>query len=517
MIEEKSVRRKDIIVGLGAGLGVGIFVLVSVLLLLRPNENPEPTPPATLAFETLPTATGVSEAAPATVALPSPSPGGATVEATPVATTFVTYTVKPGDTLSEIAAEYGVSVASIQSANNLQGVTIYADQELIIYLDEGAVVALTATPTAEATQEGVIIHEVQPGDTLSEIAVKYGVTVEAIMAANGLDSDVIRVGQKLAIPGGDVTPTPEPDAQHPWTPSILEGDLAAAYPSVYKAERFTVHYAPGTHPADDIEAVQAMVAGGLAHIEERLHATLDGTFDVYVAGSLFAPPDAGLRGRSFSAARRYFFLHDGTGNPADQQYIATHELTHLFAWNVFGKPVSAMLSEGVAVYTGMTQIADSEHMAIDTFCAAYHKAGKLPRVSTNLRYEGHILDLPNYYAAGCFVQYLIEMYGPEKFGALYSTGNYTSIYGKSLATLEAAWVADIEFSNVEVPFDPADLIAAVDAVSSSYTTLFADFSGTPAQMTAYGALDAARIALLEGKLAAVDQRLAEFRQALESG
>ncbi len=45
MIEEKSVRRKDIIVGLGAGLGVGIFVLVSVLLLLRPNEEPDPTAP----------------------------------------------------------------------------------------------------------------------------------------------------------------------------------------------------------------------------------------------------------------------------------------------------------------------------------------------------------------------------------------------------------------------------------------------------------------------------------------
>ncbi len=519
MIEEKSVRRKDIIVGLGAGLGVGIFVLVSVLLLLRPNEELELTPPATLAFETLPTATGASEAVPATVALPSPTPAGTASDATPAATTFVTYTVKPGDTLSEIAVEFGVSMESIVAANNIQGVTIYAEQELVIYLDESAVVALTATPepTEEGTQEGVVIHEVSPGDTLSEIAVKYGVTVEEILAANGLDSDVIRVGQKLAIPTDDMTPTPESEALRPWKPSILEGDLAAAYPSVYTTERFTVHYAPGTHPADDIEAVQAMVVSGLAHIEERLQATLDGTFDVYVAGSLFAPPDAALRGRSFSAARRYFFLHDGTGNPADQQYVATHELTHLFAWNVFGRPVSAMLSEGVAVYTGMSQIADSDHLSIETFCAAYHQAGELPRVSTNLRYEGHILDLPNYYAAGCFVQYLIQMYGPEKFGKLYATGNYTSVYGKSLAALEEAWIANIEFSNAEIPFDPTDLIAAVDAVSSGYTTLFADFSGTSSQLSAYEALDAARIALLEGEFDTVGQRLADFQQALESG
>ena len=297
---------------------------------------------------------------------------------------------------------------------------------------------------------------------------------------------------------------------------MLEGDLASAYPNVYKADRFSVHYAPDTRPADEIEAVQAMVGDGLAHIEDRLQATLDGEFDVYVAGSLFEQPDTALRGRSFSTARRYHFLHDGTGNAADQHYIATHELTHLFSWNVFGKPVSAMLSEGVAVYTGMTKIADADHMPIKTFCAAYHQADALPLVSSNLRYDGHIKDLQNYYAAGCFVQYLIETYGPEKFGELYSTGYYSSIYGKSLANLEAAWIADIEYANVEIPFDPADLIAAVDAVSASYDTLFDTFSGTPAEMSAYAALDVARIALLEGEFDTVDQQLAEFQQALES-
>ena len=515
MVEEKSVRRKDIVVGLGAGLGVGIFVLVSVLLLLRPSDKPEPAE-ATPAVETLPTATGEPGALPTTMALPTPTPEEVAPVETTQATTTVTYTVQPGDTLGEISLEFGVSMESIQAANNLQGVTIYVDQELVIYLDENAVVALTATPTEEATREGVIIHEVVAGDTLSEIAVAYGVTVDEILAANDLDSDVIWVGQELIIPTNDVTPTLEPEASNPWTPSILEGDLASAYPSVVETDRFTVHYVPDTYPADDIDAVEAMIGAGLAHIEDRLQTSLDGEFDVYVAGSLFAPPDAALRGRSFSTARRYHFLHDGTGNTADQQYIATHELTHLFSWNVFGKPVSAMLSEGVAVYTGMTRIADADHMSIETFCAAYHEAEALPLVSSNLRYDGHIRDLQNYYAAGCFVQYLIEMYGPEKFGELYSTGNYSSIYGKSLATLEAAWIADIEYANVEIPFDPADLVAAVDAVSRSYDTLFDDFDGTPAEMSAYEALDAARIALLEGEFDTMEQRLAEFQQALES-
>jgi LysM repeat protein len=418
-----------------------------------------------------------------------------------------------------------VSVASIQTANNIQGETIFPDDVLIIYLTEDAVVALTATP--EPTEEGEgdgVIHEVKAGDTLSEIAVQYGVTVDALKAANDLDSDTIRVGQELVIPGTGTTPTPAagktptPDTSsiRLWQPAILEGDLQAAYPNVYKADRFTVHYAPNTRPAQEIEVVQGMVAGGLAHIEARLQATLEGTFDVYVAGELFASPDTALRGRSFSTARRYFFLHDGMGNAADQQYIATHELTHLFAWNVFGKPVSAMLSEGVAVYTGITHIAGSDHMAIDMFCAAYHQAGVLPRVSENLRFEGHIYDLQNYYAAGCFVQYLIQTYGPAKFGELYATGNYASIYGKSLKTLEEAWITSIEFANIEVPFESEALIASVDAVGAAYTALFDDFDGTPSQMAAYQSLDAARIAMLEGDFDSVDQRLAEFRQKFES-
>lgn len=54
------------------------------------------------------------------------------------------------------------------------------------------------TPTSE-----VIIHTVVSGETLGGIAVKYGVSVEAIMEANGLtDAGYIRAGQELIIPLG---------------------------------------------------------------------------------------------------------------------------------------------------------------------------------------------------------------------------------------------------------------------------------------------------------------------------
>jgi hypothetical protein len=176
-----------------------------------------------------------------------------------------------------------------------------------------------------------------------------------------------------------------------------------------------------------------------------------------------------------------------------------------------------MLSEGAGVYAGMTLIADSDHIPIEIFCAAYHQAGQLPRVSGNPSFQGHIRDLPTYYAAGCFVQYLIETYGSEKFGQLYSTGDYTGVYSQSLAALEQEWISHIEASELSTPFAPSDLIEAVDAVGTAYDELFANFQGTQTQMAAYLELDKARLALLEGQLEDSATYLAEFRRVLNSG
>ncbi len=46
------------------------------------------------------------------------------------------------------------------------------------------------------------VHEVQPAETLGKIASDHGTTVEFMKKANGLDSDLIRPGQKLKIPKG---------------------------------------------------------------------------------------------------------------------------------------------------------------------------------------------------------------------------------------------------------------------------------------------------------------------------
>jgi len=72
---------------------------------------------------------------------------------------------------------------------------------------------LTPTPTVY-----VIFYAVQPGETLADIAAKFGVTVEDILKANRLPpNSTVFPGQLLAIPAPQTTPTPAPT----WTPTSI--------------------------------------------------------------------------------------------------------------------------------------------------------------------------------------------------------------------------------------------------------------------------------------------------------
>jgi LysM repeat protein len=65
--------------------------------------------------------------------------------------------------------------------------------------------APTVTPTIASSQK----YTVQSGDTLSEIARKFDVSIEDIKAINNLPNpDILSEGQELLIPGGPLTPTP---------------------------------------------------------------------------------------------------------------------------------------------------------------------------------------------------------------------------------------------------------------------------------------------------------------------
>lgn len=103
------------------------------------------------------------------------------------------YTVKAGDTLSTIASRYGVSVVRLKRANRLSGDSLRIGERLEIPTQ----VAVSEAPKRVAQSR---THRVRSGESLYTIGKRYGVSVDRIKAANGLRRNTIRVGQELVIP-----------------------------------------------------------------------------------------------------------------------------------------------------------------------------------------------------------------------------------------------------------------------------------------------------------------------------
>lgn len=144
--------------------------------------------------------------------------------------------VKPGETLSQLAQKYHVSVTNLRKWNHLSSSGIIAGQKIVVNVSvqnqiaekedrtvreniqiEGTIsdenTTEPATNTAEPTKAKLevvktttpkppsawIYYTVRSGDTLSSIGRKYGVSYEKIKEWNGLRSDKLSVGQKLKI------------------------------------------------------------------------------------------------------------------------------------------------------------------------------------------------------------------------------------------------------------------------------------------------------------------------------
>ena len=101
---------------------------------------------------------------------------------------IVEYTVQPGDALSFIASDFGVSMDSILWANNLSSPDKIAPGQ-----------TLRIPPVTG------VIHTVKQGDTIAAIAKKYGVDAAKVLAFNDLkDTDALQPGTDLIVPDGTI-------------------------------------------------------------------------------------------------------------------------------------------------------------------------------------------------------------------------------------------------------------------------------------------------------------------------
>ncbi len=92
------------------------------------------------------------------------------------------YTVKSGETFFGIANKFNVSASTMKKLN--PGVD-----------PEGIKVGVT-----KLTVPVQAVHTVGPGDILRVVAIKYGISVEQLMAANGKTKNFSERGEKLLIP-----------------------------------------------------------------------------------------------------------------------------------------------------------------------------------------------------------------------------------------------------------------------------------------------------------------------------
>jgi N-acetylmuramoyl-L-alanine amidase len=142
------------------------------------------------------------------------------------------YTVERGDTLSVIAANYGMTVTTLAEANGvtnpdliLAGTTLRIPGNAASASDEGSSASSAASDTT---------HSVARGENLTTIARRYGVTVRALMEANDLGNpDHILAGSTLRVDG---TAAPSPTAGSNGSATASPASSSAPLGSLSRAE-----------------------------------------------------------------------------------------------------------------------------------------------------------------------------------------------------------------------------------------------------------------------------------------
>lgn len=96
------------------------------------------------------------------------------------------YVVQPGDTVSSIAQQFGITSDSVKWSNNLQSDFVAQGITIVIPPVNG------------------LVYTVKTGDTVQSLATKYKANADQIIASNDAEIKGIAVGQQILIPGGQI-------------------------------------------------------------------------------------------------------------------------------------------------------------------------------------------------------------------------------------------------------------------------------------------------------------------------
>ncbi len=182
-------------------------------LIIPPTNAPaEPTQESTQTSN-LPTASATVPATqtetPTLTVTPSPT---TTEESQLSADVQAVHRVETGQTLFQISQQYSVSLDTLAAANALDDTSQLAiGQELVIPANDADTTSLLNLSATLIVEEAVLnvptatanpaVHVVSAGDTLYQISLEYGISLESLAGANNIsDTNQVVVGQELQIP-----------------------------------------------------------------------------------------------------------------------------------------------------------------------------------------------------------------------------------------------------------------------------------------------------------------------------
>ena len=227
LLEQQSKRRSHMKLGVFCVLLVGVVGLTAMLIqgCKREQNNeaenqPPPVDTNVVVMDTNP---------PPMVASNPPVAPPPVVVPPPVAPSGNEYVVVHGDTLAKIAKKNGVTLSALKVANpGVEPTKLKIGQKLALPAG-GTAPAASGASVAPDTGMGGETYTVKSGDSLTKIAKAHGTTVKAIKAENNLNTDHIKVGQKLKIPAKAEAAAPAP-APAPVAPAPAPATAPASTP-----------------------------------------------------------------------------------------------------------------------------------------------------------------------------------------------------------------------------------------------------------------------------------------------
>ncbi|MFH1170327.1 MAG: M23 family metallopeptidase [Candidatus Vogelbacteria bacterium] len=173
----------------------------------------------------------------------------------PLADQVSVYVVRSGDTLSEVARMFQVSVNTIIWANDLPRATAIREGQVLVILPISG-----------------IQHAIVKGETLKSIAKKYRGDANEIAQYNGFDLDTpLVVGETLIVPDGEETPPPTTSGRRPRPPRGSGPSYAGYYIRPIKGGVRTqgIHGYNGVDLADSTGAPIYASAGGTVIVSKE--------------------------------------------------------------------------------------------------------------------------------------------------------------------------------------------------------------------------------------------------------